>query len=356
MRKIDLSQTLQLFVWLVVLALVPLKSLGHHGSNANPELYLAENLLELEGEITEIFWRNPHPRLRMAVLGERGEQSVWELELPKSIIGLNGTWGITADSFHVGDSIRAAGVVSRRNSSSIGLLHLLLPNGQEFVNGNRENRWSNQRVAELEFVPADASADERPDGIFRVWGSSVSQRSLISRVMPIYEDLYTERGRELAAEYDRVTDDPELNCEAGVPDAMLNPAPWEIMDRGDRVLIRLQYDLERVIYLDANALANEPLASSLGYSVGRWDGDTLIVTTTHVDWPYMNVGAPQSGQATHVERFTLSGSGSQLDYSLVSDDPILYTGPLEFKRTWAWEPGTEMTPYYCDAEWGGAVE
>ena len=80
-----------------------------------------------------------------------------------------------------------------------------------------------------------------------------------------------------------------------------------------------------------------------------------MVTTTHVDWPYFTGGAPQSGQATHVERFTLSGGGRQLDYSLVSDDPILYTEPLEFELTWAWEPGTEMTPYDCVPVWEDAV-
>jgi hypothetical protein len=60
---------------LVVLVLGAIGSspvaLSHHGSNSNPDLYLAENLLRLEGEITTIFWRNPHPRLMLKVVDEQ---------------------------------------------------------------------------------------------------------------------------------------------------------------------------------------------------------------------------------------------------------------------------------------------
>lgn len=342
-------------LWLIVPALVPTTVVGHHGSNTNPALYLAENLLELEGEITEVFWRNPHPRLRMTVLGEGVGETVWELELPGSVIGLHRGWGITADSFQAGDAVKAAGVVSRRDLRSIGVLHLLLPNGQEFVNGNRENRWSTQRVAVQQADPVNAgTGGEPPDSIFRVWGSPVPQRSWLGFTMPEYQRLYTERGREVAAEYDPVTDDPELNCQQGFPGAMLSPVPWEMIDGGDHILIRLQeFDLERIIYLDANAV-DEPQDSPLGYSVGRWEGDTLVVNTTRVDWPYFDRGTPQSNQANHVERFTVSENGSELDYSVVSHDPVMYEEPITFQVTWAWEPGAEVTPYNCAAEWEGS--
>ena len=64
-------------LWLIVSPFFPLAAVAHHGNNANPDLYLADNLLELEGEIIEIFWRNPHPRLRLSVLNDDQESAVW---------------------------------------------------------------------------------------------------------------------------------------------------------------------------------------------------------------------------------------------------------------------------------------
>ena len=55
-------------------------AMGHHGSNSNPDLYLAENLLVLEGEISRILWRNPHQRLMLTVVGDDGVNTDWELE------------------------------------------------------------------------------------------------------------------------------------------------------------------------------------------------------------------------------------------------------------------------------------
>ena len=54
---------------------------AHHGTVANGALYLTESLLEFEGEIVEVLWRNPHARARMSVIDPNGEEKVWELEL-----------------------------------------------------------------------------------------------------------------------------------------------------------------------------------------------------------------------------------------------------------------------------------
>ena len=55
--------------------LIPFGAVAHHGANTNPELYLAENLVELDGEISRVLWRNPHPRLKMTVVDENGDKN-----------------------------------------------------------------------------------------------------------------------------------------------------------------------------------------------------------------------------------------------------------------------------------------
>ena len=86
-------------------------ALSHHGSNLNPEMYLAENLLRLEGEITTIFWRNPHLRLMLKVVDEQGIEKEWELEMGGSLNSY-AVEGVTKDFLKVGDKVKAAGFLS----------------------------------------------------------------------------------------------------------------------------------------------------------------------------------------------------------------------------------------------------
>ena len=58
-----------------------------------------------------------------------------------------------------------------------------------------------------------------------------------------------------------------------------------------------------------------PPATSLGYSVGRWEGRTLIVRTEDINYPYLDdLGTPQSEAVEIVERFTLSEDETRLDW------------------------------------------
>ena len=348
-QTVTCGATLSIIVGLVL----PMTAVGHHGSNANPDLYLAENLLELEGEITGIFWRNPHPRLMLTVVGDDGVETDWELEIAGSVNSLY-QGGITGDIVRVGDQVRAAGVVSRRNPSSIGLQNLLLPSGEEFVPGNnREVRWSSERLATTRrsFDPAAVrAAEESAQGLFRVWGRRIGARPRPGQ----FADLLTEHGRALAAQYHAPTDNPELECRSGFPTHMFDPVPMEITDGGDRIHIHTEeYDTRRVIYLTDDR--PEPVPSHAGYSTGRWEGDTLVVETTHVDWPYIDpYGTPQSDQSSYVETFTVADDESRLDYTIVMTDPVMFTAPVEISRGWRWEPGTEMADLDCFAEWEGS--
>jgi hypothetical protein len=163
--------------------------------------------------------------------------------------------------------------------------------------------------------------------------------------------LLTEHGRELAAQYYGPTDNPELECRTGIPTRMFDPTPMEITDGGDRIHIQtLEYNLKRAVYLTDDR--PEPAPSNVGYSVGRWDGDTLIVETTHIDWPYFDpYGTPQSGQMSYVETFRVADDDSRLDYTIVATDPVMFTEPVRLERAWRWQPGTEMYEFDCVGEW-----
>ena len=66
----------------------------------------------------------------------------------------------------------------------------------------------------------------------------------------------------------------------------------------------------------------------LDYSVGHWDGDTLVVETTNIDWPYFDdVGTPMSSALRTVERYTLSADAQRLNMEMTVTDPVNFTEP-----------------------------
>jgi hypothetical protein len=172
--------------------------------------------------------------------------------------------------------------------------------------------------------------------------------------MSDYVPFLTARGRELAATYDPVTQNPELSCRQGMPTTMFDPVPMQIIDQGDRILIRVQeYDVERVVHTNTNSVQAEP--SPLGNSVGYWDGDTLVVETTDVEWPYFDpYGTPQSEQVSYRETFTLADTGDILLYSITVTDPIMFSQPFTLGRPREWTPDVELEAFDCVAEWDDA--
>ena len=89
----------------------------------------------------------------------------------------------------------------------------------------------------------------------------------------------------------------------------------------------------------------------MGYSVGHWEGETLVIETTHVDFPYIDpYGTPQSDQARFHETFTVS-EDDVLNYVLTVTDPVMFVEPFTMERPREWTPGVELVPYNCVAEW-----
>jgi hypothetical protein len=101
--------------------------------------------------------------------------------------------------------------------------------------------------------------------------------------------------------------------------------PMEFTDQGDRIRIRLEeLDTVRMVYMTDVAAPTE--RSPYGHSVGAWDGDTLVVTTTDIDFEWFDQeGIPQSDELMLVERFTPSADGYTLNYSATATDPVVFT-------------------------------
>ncbi len=96
----------------------------------------------------------------------------------------------------------------------------------------------------------------------------------------------TPKAVELAKQWDPL-DDMKLSNACKPPSiiyAMQGPFPMEVFQGTEFILIKLEYfDMMRIVFMDGRkADANTP-DSKLGYSTGRWEGDTLVVETTHLE-------------------------------------------------------------------------
>ena len=104
----------------------------------------------------------------------------------------------------------------------------------------------------------------------------------------------------------------------------------------------------RRIALDPDADFLAQPASRLGRSIGRWDGEDLVISTTGIDYPFFNNrGIRQSEAVVIEERFSLNEDGSELLYEMIVTDPATFTEPVLLDKSWVWRPGEQIRPYDC---------
>jgi hypothetical protein len=110
----------------------------------------------------------------------------------------------------------------------------------------------------------------------------------------------------------------------------------------------------RKIYLEGHPRPEPVLHTSMGYSVGHWEGDTLVVETSYLkEYPYMR-RLPNTDTATVVERITVTERPNAegvmtkyLDNQLTLTDDRLYTAPFTVTGTLRWAPETSILEYSC---------
>ena len=147
--------------------------------------------------------------------------------------------------------------------------------------------------------------------------------------------------------------DPTAQCLAsGMPAAMRvsPPHPIDLTDLGDSIVLRVElFDIVRTIHMDSESDAAEQPATALGYSVGHWDGGTLVVRTTRVNWPYFDHFGmiSQSDTVEMTERLTVSDDGDRLVYELTVTDPETFTQPVSGRWVLVWRPDLVVERYEC---------
>jgi hypothetical protein len=201
-------------------------------------------------------------------------------------------------------------------------------------------------------APAPKTADGKPD-LSGIWTTKVGYTGNIAKDLkpgelsftPWASELYKHRQETLSK------DDPQGACVlSGVPREHVVPYPFKILNTSGMIVILYEaLHSYRQIFMDGRKLPKDPNPTWMGYSVGHWDGDTLVVESSgFVDNNWLdNGGHPGTEAMKLTERFRRRDYG-HIDLQFTIEDPKAYTKPwtvsLEFTAT----PDTELIEYVCD--------
>ena len=150
---------------------------------------------------------------------------------------------------------------------------------------------------------------------------------------------------------DNSKDNPDAHClPMGFMQFHLHPQPRKILQTAKEIAIIYEANHGlRQIYLDGRPLpTNDPDPWWYGYSVGKWDGDTLVVETTgYRDDVWLDIwGTPMTSAAKTIERFRRPTFGTmQIDVTI--DDSKAYTKPFTVRVNHRLSPDTELIEFIC---------
>jgi hypothetical protein len=144
--------------------------------------------------------------------------------------------------------------------------------------------------------------------------------------------------------------DPEIKCfMPGVPRATYMPYPFQILQGADTILIAYEFaGTSRIIHM--TTVADNPTATWMGLSRGRWEGETLVVDVTDFnDQTWFDRAGNFHSDALHVvERYT-PVSPYHLMYEATIEDPKVFTRPWTIRMPLyrRFEPGKQIREYKC---------
>lgn len=209
-------------------------------------------------------------------------------------------------------------------------------------------------------VPAPRTADGKPDlsGMWQVESSvvvnslalNVAQDLGPEDVQPWAQSIYQQRLVDLGK------DSPMARClPRGLPALNSFPAVLTRIVQAPGLIVILYLtepnDMFRTIFMDGRRLPEAPDPTWLGYSIGRWEGDTLVVDTTGFnDRAWLDFsGHPQTESLRMTERFRRRDFG-HIDYEMTLDDPKVFMRPIPLRMNKVLAPDVATSETICENE------
>ena len=210
-------------------------------------------------------------------------------------------------------------------------------------------------------APTPRTADGRPD-FSGVWVSAGGQGELAgletlrvdeADMKPWARDVQRKRAEDFFKTR------PEFQCRPNGPEAESFEKTKRILQTPAMIAMLMPDVTYRQIYLDGRVLEKDPFPIWQGYSVGRWEGDTLVVESNgfHDRTWLNNVGLPHTEKLRVTERYRRPDLG-HLNVDVTFTDPDAYNKPLHFAFTMKLQTDTEMLEEVCEDKtefWTGSI-
>jgi hypothetical protein len=205
-------------------------------------------------------------------------------------------------------------------------------------------------------APAPKAADGKPDlsGKWKLDRQSLAVPNISD--FQIYVGALADRApfrpeaaaKARAAREDAYKDNVEARCIPWAAPMAGGPALWKIIQAPDMIAILYEdFNHFRQVFMDGRGLPKDPSPTWLGYSVGRWEGDTLVVESAgyngKIDLPG---GAPSTEALRTTERYRRRDFG-HLERQITIDDPTIYTRPWTYSIDAILAPDDELIENMC---------
>ena len=202
-------------------------------------------------------------------------------------------------------------------------------------------------------APAPRTAEGKPDlsGIWRGGGPSyrfnIAQDLKPEDIQPWAEALFQERVRDSRKE------SPLARClPVSIPFHNAFNLTRIVQTPGLMVILyESPNSPHRTVFTDGRALPKDPDPTWLGYSIGRWEGDTLVIDSAGFnDRTWLDsAGHPQTESLRITERLHRRDFG-HMDFQMTIDDPKVFTKPFTIKMERLLAPDTEILEDVCENE------
>ena len=203
-------------------------------------------------------------------------------------------------------------------------------------------------------APARRTADGHPD-LSGFWMPADNVKHLLDLAadlkpgdvpfQPASEALYKERVETNGKDH------PGVRClPSGIPEKENIPDGLKVVQTPDvTIFLYESRTIYRQVFTDGRPFPKDPTPTWMGYSVGNWEGDTLVVETRFQNgrtWLDMR-GLPASDATRIIERFSRPTIG-RINIDVTIDDPKSYTKPWTVKLAWRLVPDTDLIESICE--------
>lgn len=184
-----------------------------------------------------------------------------------------------------------------------------------------------------------------------IWTDPQGQRLNTLPLTPWAEEKF-KANHPIGGEYTALTsNDPNFSClPPGIPNVYTHAYPVEFLQVPGRVIMYFEYEhYVRQIFTDGRDHPKDANPTWMGDSIGRWDGDTLVIDSTGFnDKTWLDVSGHPHSEALHMVERMRRVDHDTLMIDITIDDPLAYTMPLKTQRKYILKPGWNIMEYICE--------